>query len=63
MARNEAARKVMTELSVTVNDLYAVTLPRLAELQQPANVHFTSAGYRALAEPVSKSILAELAKR
>jgi lysophospholipase L1-like esterase len=63
LARNEIARRVMDELGVPVNDLYAAAAPRLAELQRPANVHFTADGSRALAEPVAAAIRRELASR
>src|SRR5262245_8519549 len=63
LAYNRAARNVMQELRVPVNDLYAVAFGRLSELQQPANVHFTPAGYRALAERVAANIRAALPKK
>lgn len=56
LALNEAARALMAELGVPVNDLYAVAAPDLAGLQQAANVHFTPEGYRALAGPVAAAI-------
>ncbi|MBW7895979.1 MAG: SGNH/GDSL hydrolase family protein [Opitutaceae bacterium] len=56
LAVNARATAVMRELGVTINDLHAFTAPRLAEWQQPANVHFTPAGYAALAEPVAAAI-------
>jgi lysophospholipase L1-like esterase len=43
-----------------VNDLHAYALPRLAEIQQPANVHFTPAGSQALAEQVASAIRQQL---
>ena len=58
---NEIAHKVMAELGVPVDDLYTFALPRLPEIQLPANVHYTPAGYRALAEPVAASIRDQLA--
>ena len=57
---NTRATAVMRELGVTLNDLHAFTAPRLAEWQQPANVHFTPAGCAALAEPVAAAIRAAL---
>jgi len=60
LAYNQAARNVMQEFGVPVNDLYPVAFARLSELQQPANVHFTPDGYRALAERVAASIRAAL---
>lgn len=57
---NEVAARVMQELHVPIDDLFAHAAPRLAELQQPRNVHFTAAGYRYLAEQVARSIAAAL---
>ncbi len=59
---NAVAKKVMERHGVALNDLYAFAKPRLAELQRPANVHFTPEGSQALAEQVAKSILAALGK-
>ena len=53
---NEIARRVMKKHDVRINDLHAFCLPRLKEIQLPANVHFTQAGYAALAEEVAKQI-------
>jgi acyl-CoA thioesterase-1 len=60
---NAIAAKVMQEAGVTINDLATFAKPRLAEIQRPANVHFTDAGSKVLAEQVAKAIEAELAKR
>ena len=46
-----------------VNDLYAFALPQLGEIQQPANVHFSRDGSRALADRVIESLREALAKR
>jgi acyl-CoA thioesterase-1 len=54
---NATARRVMEDAGVPVNDLYAFALPRLAEIQQPENVHFTKDGSRALAAEVVRAIL------
>lgn len=53
---NEAALRVMREAGIAVNDLYAFASPRLAEIQLPANVHFTPEGSAQLARPVAESI-------
>jgi acyl-CoA thioesterase-1 len=53
---NDIARRVMKKHGVRINDLHAFCLPRLKEIQLPANVHFTQAGYAALAEEVAKQI-------
>jgi len=62
-AYNAIARRIMEENGVAVDDLYNFALPRLAEIQQPANVHFTARGSEALAGPVAASIEAALAKK
>ena len=53
---NGVAAKIMEEHHIPVTDLYAVVLPRLKEMQQPANVHFTDAGSAFLAEQVATGI-------
>ena len=62
-AYNAVAKKVMDENKISTNDLYAYTLPRLADVQLPANVHFKKDGYEFLAKKVAKSIEEALAKR
>jgi len=59
---NAAARTVMQEAGVEVDDLYSLVLPRVAEIQRPANVHYTDAGYVELAQQVSAAILRSLDK-
>ncbi len=49
---NAAAVRVMRELGVAVNDLHAFVKTRQAELQRPANVHFSDTGSARLAEVV-----------
>ena len=58
---NAAALKVMKEHGIAVDDLYAFALPRLREIQQPANVHFTKGGSGALAEEVVRHLRAAIA--
>jgi lysophospholipase L1-like esterase len=53
---NVAAWSVMSELEIPINDLYGFALPRLAEIQHPANVHFTPEGSRLLAERVVEGV-------
>lgn len=62
-AYNAVAKKVMDESKIPTNDLYAYTLPKLAEVQRPANVHFSTTGSEFLAKKVAKSIEEALAKR
>jgi acyl-CoA thioesterase-1 len=57
---NAIALRVMKENGVAVDDLYSFALPRLPDIQQPANVHFTAEGSKALAEQVAASILRAL---
>jgi lysophospholipase L1-like esterase len=42
----------MQELGVAINDLHAFVKPRQAQLQRPANVHFTEEGSAQLAKTV-----------
>jgi lysophospholipase L1-like esterase len=60
---NEVAKKVMDENGVAIDDLYAFALPKLKEIQLPANVHYTAKGYEALAGEVAKSIQAALGSK
>ena len=53
---NQEALAIMQERGIDVNDLYAFALPRLNDLQKPANVHFKRAGSQALAEQVAAAI-------
>ena len=57
---NAAAHAIMTANGVAVDDLYALALPRLKEIQRPNNVHFTEAGYEALGAQVAAAIRAQL---
>ena len=57
---NEIALRVMKKHGVAIDDLYAFALPRLAEIQLPANVHFKPEGSKALADQVAASILKAL---
>ncbi len=51
-AYNAIAAKVMVENGIVINDLYKFALPRLKEIQQPANVHFFDRGSALLAAEV-----------
>lgn len=62
IAYNAVAKRIMEENDIPLDDLYAFVLPRMKELQLPDNVHFTGAGYEALAEVVAKSIETRLAQ-
>jgi lysophospholipase L1-like esterase len=60
---NDIARRVMQKQNVAIDDLYAFALPRLAEIQLPANVHFKPEGSKQLAEQVAASILKTLTSK
>ncbi len=53
---NSVAIKIMNQNIIIINDLHAFMLPRIHELQQPENVHFTPEGYSALAQKVVERI-------
>jgi lysophospholipase L1-like esterase len=61
LAYNAIAQKIMAENNIAVDDLYGFAGPKLKEIQQPANVHFTPQGYRVLARQVAASIASALA--
>ncbi len=60
---NAAALKVMNDSGVAINDLYTFALPKLKDIQQPANVHFAEKGSEALAKEVAAAITAALEKK
>jgi acyl-CoA thioesterase-1 len=62
LAYNAAAKKIMTENSIAIDDLYAFALPQLTAIQRPANVHFSEDGSKVLARQVAASIEAALPK-
>ena len=55
-AYNAIAAKVMIENGIRINDLYGFALPRLKEIQQSANVHFSDRGSALLAAEVAAQI-------
>jgi len=63
IAYNVVAKKIMDENSIAIDDLYSYTLPKLADVQRLANVHYTDPGYEFLAKQVADSIQAALPKR
>ena len=54
---NLLAVKVMQENGIAIDDLYRFALPRLKDIQRPANVHFTPEGSKVLAKQVAESIV------
>ena len=62
LAYNAVAKKIMDANGIAIDDLYAFALPRLKEIQRPANVHFSPEGSAVLAKQVAASILKALEK-
>lgn len=60
---NAIAEQVMKENGIATNDLHAFALPKLKDIQQPKNVHFTPQGSAVLAKQVAKAIDEALVKR
>jgi len=54
---NAAANRIMAECGIRVDDLHAFAMPRLREIQMPANVHFTPEGSMQLGRQVATCIL------
>lgn len=63
LAYNAAAKKIMDENHIVIDDLYTFAHERIGKIQRPDNVHFSDEGSKVLAEKVSQSILAELGKK
>ena len=59
---NRVAEKIMKENGVAIDDLHALAVSRLAEIQLPKNVHFTPDGSKVLALQVAACIEAALPK-
>jgi acyl-CoA thioesterase-1 len=53
---NGAAARVMKANEIVSDDLHATVLPRMAEVQLPANVHFNSSGWELLGRQVASAI-------
>jgi len=62
VAYNKVAKKIMDANGIAIDDLYTFALPRLKEIQLPANVHFTAEGSVALAREVASAIEKALKK-
>lgn len=60
---NAAAARVFAGHAVAIDDLYTLVEPRLAELQNPLDVHFNSRGYDVLAAQVAATISTTLPSR
>ncbi len=53
---NEIAIRIAKENEIMINDLYSFAESRLSEIQQPANVHFSKEGSKALGDVVVNAI-------
>jgi acyl-CoA thioesterase-1 len=60
-AYNEAARSVMMEAGVAINDLNAAIAPRAKALWVPRDLHFIPEGYALLAREVAETVRSALA--
>lgn len=60
---NEIAAKIMADNDIPTDDLYSFAKEHLAEIQLPANVHFSPEGSTKLAEQVVAAIQKALAAR
>jgi hypothetical protein len=58
--KNALAAEVMRKHGIPTDDLFAALTPRLADLQNPNDVHFTGAGYEFLGARVAAAIRAAL---
>lgn len=58
--RNVAAAEVMKGAGVLTDDLFEAVTPKLAELQNPNDVHFNAQGYEFLGKQVASSLEAAL---
>lgn len=63
VAYNAAAKKIMEENGIVINDLYTFARGMLDQIQVPVNVHFTPKGSEVLAERVAASIQEALGKK
>ncbi len=61
VARNAVAREIMQRRRIAIDDLFAAITPRLAELQNPRDVHFNPAGYAFLGAQVAAALRGALA--
>ena len=59
---NRIADGIMRQHGIPIDDLCSPIQPRLAEFQNPNNVHFNDAGYKFLAEKVAGAIMAQLSE-
>jgi len=60
IAYNDAARRIVNEHNIAINDLHSLVAPKLDAYQRKANVHFTRSGSRAMGRQVADCILGVL---
>jgi acyl-CoA thioesterase-1 len=60
---NAAAKRIMAEHGIAIDDLYAFASMRLAEIQKPADVHFSKEGSRQLAGEVTRHLRKALGQK
>lgn len=63
LERNAAASEVMMKHNVAIDDLFGAITPRLAELQNPDDVHFNAAGNTFLGQQVASFLAPRLRRR
>jgi acyl-CoA thioesterase-1 len=63
IAYNAVAKKIMDANQIRIDDLYAFALPQIEKIRLPNNVHYSSEGYKVLAQQVSATILEALPKK
>ena len=61
--RNAAGAEVMHKHGVAIDDLFTAITPRLAELQNPNDVHFNGPGNEFLGQQVAKFLAAHIPQR
>jgi lysophospholipase L1-like esterase len=60
IAYNNAARRIVSEHNIAINDLHSLVAPKPDAYQKKANVHFTRAGSQAMGRQVADCILGVL---
>ena len=58
--RNAVAAEIMAKNGIAIDDLFTAVTPRLGELQNPNDVHFSGSGYDFLGQQVAAFIEAAL---
>lgn len=53
---NEIAARVMKKYNIPTHDMYAFSMPRMTDIMQKANVHYTKDGSEALAKTVVEQL-------